>query len=209
MNNKKLIVFDLDQTLVYTLPRFHRVFCEILGKNISWDEFLKSYAEDSLNRYICEAGIEVEKFWKEFLKKYYPPHPADKLIDGVDNILRILKSRGYIIVIHTGRIVPREYVWKELKDFGIVEFIDDVYTEDERFRTASFDKSVKLIEIRDRFKPDVFIYVGDYWPDMVSGKKAGAFVVGVTTGLEKEEKLRKFGADVVIESVSDICSVIP
>lgn len=203
---KKLIVFDLDQTLLYTLPRFHRVFCSLLGREIPWDEFIKHYAADSLNIYI---NGDKNEFWKRFLKNYYPPHPEDRPIDGAKETLKTLKDKGFKIVVHTGRIIPKNLLWDELKIFGLATFIDDVYPEDENFKESTFDKSPKLLEIKEKYSPDFFAFVGDYWPDMVSGKKAGAFVIGVLTGLEKEEKLKKYGADVVVKSVAEVPEVLP
>lgn len=51
--------------------------------------------------------------------------------------------------------------------------------------------------------------VGDTASDMVAGQRAGAGLrIGVLTGTDDEERLRRHGADVVIDSVSQLFDVI-
>lgn len=200
----KLAIFDLDQTLLNTLPRFHRIFNLALkhfkAPEISWEEFISSYEDDTLNKFI---PIEPRKFWDYFLEHYNDVECIrDTLIDGASECLSYLKSLGIKIVIITGRMVSRQEVWKELRRFEIDRYVDFVYTRLDNYEDGK--KRTELIrEAMRKFKVEAHetIFVGDYWPDMESGREAGVFTIGVLTGLESEEKLRAHGADEVIESV--------
>ncbi len=206
----KLVIFDLDQTLINTLPRFHRVFNETLThfgeREVDWDTFIKDYSNDVLNRHF---NVSAEEFWKYFLSNYVHRDDEDRVIDGAVEVLKYLKDEGKYIVITTGRIVPVETVREELKKFGLLEFVDRIYTrydhyEDGKRRTEIIRNAMK--EFKASEKETVF--VGDYWPDMISGREVGVFTVGVLTGLESSEKLLKYGANVVIESVKYLPQII-
>ncbi len=207
----KLVIFDFDQTLVNTLPRFHRIFNLALehfgGKLLDWDTFIRDYAEDALNRHV---PVEPKEFWDYFLSHYNDIECLrDEPIHGALETLRTLKDMGLNVVITTGRMVPPEEVWKELRRFGMDKYVDFVYTRlnnygDGRRRTEMIESAMK----RFNAKKDETIFVGDYWPDMQSGREVGIFTVGVLTGLESEEKLKENGADVVIPSVKNLLDII-
>ena len=203
----KLVIFDLDQTLINTLPRFHRIFNKSLehfgGKPIDWDTFIKDYADDILNRHV---PVEPRIFWDYFLSHYNDIEcKRDEPIEGALDVLKFLKDRGIKVVITTGRMVPSSEVWKELERFGMDKYVDLVYTRlnnygDGRRRTELIREAMKRFNV----SKDETMLVADYWPDMQSGREAGVLTVGVLTGLEGEKKLREHGADAVIESVRDL-----
>ncbi len=207
----KLAIFDLDQTLIDTLPRFYRIFNMSLKKygcsEIEWDDFVVKYKEDILNDYVC---VEKREFWDYFLSHYNDIFcERDRLIDGAYDTLSRLKELGVDNVIITGRLVPSSDVWEELKRFGIAEFIKMVYTRkdnycDGRRRTELIIEAMKKLGARK----ENTVFVADYWPDMQSGREAGVFTVGVLTGHENAEKLIENGADVVIDSVKEFVPLL-
>ncbi len=207
----KLVIFDLDQTLINTLPRFYRIFNLALehfgGKKIDWNTFMKDYEEDTLNRHV---PVEPKEFWDYFLSHYNDIMcEKDRLIYGAEDVLKFLKEKGINVVITTGRMVPPREVWDELRRFGIDKYVDFVYTRldgygDGRRRTELIREAMKKFNA----SKDETMLVADYWPDMQSGREVGIFTIGVLTGFESEEKLRKNGADVVIPSVKDLIDVI-
>jgi phosphoglycolate phosphatase len=207
----KLVIFDLDQTLIDTLPRFHRVFNMALehfgAESIDWNLFIRDYAYDILNRHL---PVEPKEFWDYFLSHYNDVEcEKDKLIDGAVDVLKYLKEKGINVVITTGRMVPSDEVWEELRRFGIDEYVDYVYTRldgygDGRRRTELIREAMR----RFNANKDETILVADYWPDMQSGRDVGIYTIGVLTGLESEGKLRENGADAVIPSVKDLPRVI-
>ena len=106
-------------------------------------------------------------------------------------------------------MVSREDVWKELRNFGIGKYVDFVYTrkdnyEDGRKRTELIKEAMREFDS----KKDETIFVGDYWPDMLSGREAGVLTIGVLTGHESEKKLKKYGANRVIESVKELIPLV-
>ncbi len=203
----KLAIFDLDQTLLDTLPRFHKIFNMSLRhfgcSEVPWEDFVRKYKEDTLNDYVC---VDRKEFWDYFLSHYNDLYcEKDTLIPGAYDTLKELKDRGVKVAIITGRMVPREEVWEELRRFNLDRFVDLVYTRrdnycDGRRRTELILEAMKNLGAEKHET----IFVGDYWPDMQSGREAGVLTIGVLTGHEDAEKLKENGADFVLESVASL-----
>lgn len=213
----KLVIFDLDQTLIDTIHRFHEVFNRVLGMfggvGVSWDEFIAAYSSDTLNDYIPKSCDEKE-FWREFRRVYSSfIHDLDKPIDGVEEVLKFLKDMGLKVVVCTGRECSSEDVVRELRHFNLIRYIDGVYTlmhQDPSEEDVVFCRSGLLKRILDDYgvRVDEALFVGDYWVDMYSAKKVGLKCIGVLTGYEPTNRLMKFGADYIIRSVADLPDII-
>ncbi len=207
----RLVIFDLDQTLIDTLPRFHKIFNMALRhfgcQEVGWSEFVDKYRDDTLNDYVC---INKREFWDYFLSHYNDLYcEKDRPIEGAYDTLKTLKNLGKNVVIITGRMVPSSEVWKELKRFNMDGFVDYVYTRNDNYCDGR-RRTELILEAMKKFNvgPEETVFVGDYWPDMQSGREAGVFTVGVLTGHENEKKLIDNGADAVIESVADLIPLL-
>jgi len=55
-----------------------------------------------------------------------------------------------------------------------------------------------------RVEPDQCVYVGDTRVDMLTGKAAGMFTVGVSWGFRSVQELRESGADVIIDEPAEL-----
>ncbi len=204
-------IFDLDQTLLDTLHRFHRIFNRTLHRlgaaEIGWDEFIREYARDALRVFIPGR---CEEFWDIFLRSYNDIIcKKDHVIPGAMETLRDLKERDIPVVITTGRMVPHEVVEEELRKFSMEKYVDHVYTrqdfyEDGKRKIEMLRRAMKDFDV----KPKNAVFVGDYWPDMESGRVAGVFTIGVLTGLQDESVLRRHGAQEVIPSVKELISLL-
>ena len=56
--------------------------------------------------------------------------------------------------------------------------------------------------------PEDCIYVGDTNVDMITGKAAGMFTIGVLWGFREREELEAHGADVIVEQVEELLEYI-
>jgi len=214
----KLVILDLDQTLIYSLKRFYKLFNRSLVeygvKPVSWEKFIEYYRSDSLDKLI-PSSVSPRVFWRSFRRKYSsePVHSEDYVIPGARETLRYLKERGLKVVIATGREVDRDTLWRELEHFGLKEYIDEVYSiihqnpEDEEI---DFLKTGLLLRIIRDFnvKPCETVFVADYWVDMESCRRAGLICIAVKTGYESEGKLKRHGAILVIDSIRDLPKAI-
>lgn len=214
----KLAIIDLDQTLIHSIKRFYKLFNDTLmefgSKPISWDEFFKSYCMDDLNKYL-PGNVNPRFFWLIFRRKYSqePIHPEDHLIPGAKEALKYLKERGVKVVVVTGREMSKDKLWRELERFNLREYVDDVYSiayQDPREEEIDFLRSGLLRNIlkMNNVEPCEAIFVADYWVDMESCRRVGLHCIAVKTGYESEEKLKRHGAKVVIDSIKDLPRVL-
>ena len=213
----RVYIFDLDQTLVNTLHRFYETFNSTLeeagGEPIGWSEFLERYKRDTLEE-LVPPGTSKRRFWGEFRRKYSGwIHEEDSPIEGAREVLEWIKRREGIVVVTTGRDADPSDIWWELEAFGLADLVDEVYTirlQDPSHEDVPFSRKGLLMDILSRHgaKPEEALFVGDYWVDMRSGRKAGIITVGVLTGHEGEEKLRRHGADYVVDDISHIPEVV-
>lgn len=210
----KLVILDLDQTLVDNLIRFYNVFCDILKiyglRVISWDEFLKLYENDELSTHIPKPLYK--RFWNTFLKyfgdnKYF----NDKLFEGAREALEKLKNMNLKIVIATGRKCPSESIWSELRELGIDSYIDAVFTGLEGLGSYNnvFSKRPLINKIIKEFnvKPWEIVIVGDYKSDLDTGDLR-IIKVGISRNPQRAKSLLEAGAITVLESITQLPTLI-
>lgn len=211
----RAVIFDLDQTLINTLSRFYRIFNLVLqdfgGEVLDWNTFIKHYADDTLNQFIPE-NVSVRVFWRIFLHRYNDIELEDESpIPGAIDVLRKLKELGVKVAIVTGRAVDEDCVWRELKHHGMADYVDCVVTCKGYVDGELFSKVEVLRKAAECLGVSIndCVVVGDYWPDIRSGKIVNAkLVVGVLTGFMSRDELLRHGADVVLDSVADLLNVL-
>ena len=200
----KAIILDLDQTLLHTLHRFHAVFSEMVG-GLDWEEFLRLFREDRLDELV--EGDRAE-FWEEFTRRFSRTrHPEDRPIEGAREVLERL-SRRYLIVVTTGRRVPPEEVWRELEEFGLAPYVHEVRTLLGHDGVWHRDALLRRILEEHGLSPEEAIFVGDYWVDMDSARRAGVRAVAVRTGLEPDDRLMEHGALRVIDGIWELEKIL-
>ncbi len=200
----KAIILDLDQTLLHTLHRFHAVFSEMVG-GLSWEDFVELFREDRLDDLI--EGDRA-RFWEEFTKRFSEArHPEDRPIKGAGEVLKHL-SKKYRIVVTTGRRVPPEEVWRELEEFGLSSYVHEVRTLEGHDGVWHRDALLRRILEDQGLSPDEVVFVGDYWVDMDSARRAGIKAIAVRTGLEPDERLLTHGALIIIDGIWELAEAL-
>ncbi|RLG48749.1 MAG: hypothetical protein DRO06_00785 [Thermoproteota archaeon] len=202
------VVFDLDQTLVDTLRRFHSLINVALAlrgfRPIPWRAFRRMYSKDVLEGAL-PRGVSAE-VWEDFRRWYCSfSHPMDGPIPGARRALESAREAGLARVVTTGRGCPCSEVWAELERYGLADLVDEVYTASERpdgeWHAWSREWMLRRVAEDLGVEPEEMLFVCDYWVDVESARRVGVPAVAVLTGLEPEERLRRFGALEVIEGI--------
>lgn len=210
---KRLVIFDLDGTLLHTLPGI--TYCingalEATG--------LKPISEDYVRDHVC-YGTEylaynacknpelvplIIKFYSELCIEYACEKTT--LFDGILDLLTELKKREIKLAILTNKSNWRAELLYE-KFFAKYEF-DGVWG-----RTVN--KPLKpdptmLNELLDELlvHKSEAIMVGDGDTDVLVSKNAGVDFVGVTWGYCKKEKLESLGAKNFISNPLDLLKYV-
>ncbi len=230
MKNKKLILFDIDGTLVQTTTnsvehwkhRIGKVIKEVYGKDVNFEIETKKYnggVDRNVLRSIArDAGVTDDAvFDANFSHAREVFHEALKESIGSGAILYRANTEAHELVkllhakrehylgIITGNIEMN--AWLKLTTAGMREyfsfggFADEVNDRAELARHA-VEKATK--HFKQSFAPREVVIIGDTVHDIRCGKHIGATTIGVTTGLTNGyEDLVKEEADLVVDSLMD------
>lgn len=179
MQKYKHIAFDLDGTLVHTLPRYrHKVVPDVvnqLGGKIS--------SSRSIDRFWFESGrdniiknefkVKPDLFWNLFRKVDLPENRSLHTFayEDAESTLRSLKKQGKIISIITG--APHWIAQMEIEKLGgaphdfYLSINDSEY--EEKPNPDSFYHVLKALKT----KPHETVYIGNSNEDAYYSKKSG------------------------------------
>ena len=214
---KKLVIFDLDGTLLNTI--------EDLGNAANYALSLNGYPTHSLASYPFFVGNGVrnlirkalpddmrtdsiiESLLKDF-KEYYNEHNTDctKPYDGIEELLRNLQDNGVKIAVASNKY--QQATEKIIAHyFGDIDFVA-VYGQREGVNVKP-DPSVVFSILSDAKVPkSEVLYVVDSGVDMETARRACVDSVGVTWGFRSEKELNEYHADMIVNKASDIFDIV-
>ena len=211
----KLIIFDLDGTILPLHKRFYAVWRDTLAKfnlpNLSWEDFMYNIEQDTLMNYI-DPSIR-QQFMKSFLSAYSKYRfPDETLIPGAKEVLVQLKKTRYLIALATGRISSITELKNEMKSHELDRLFDIITcqkAEDASFGTlVSKENQIRYILTELRVSPSQAVIVGDYITDIRSGKAVGLKTIALLTSGVSVKILKKEEPDMILESINNLPQVI-
>ncbi|RJQ40705.1 MAG: HAD family hydrolase [Dehalococcoidia bacterium] len=216
----KLVIFDLDQTLVDFIPvhngvtrrLFKRFFgvdarlteIDFAGKNLN-DIFrelavLKNVPEDIFRE--KKAGLLAS--YGDAFAESLPADAGKYVLPGVRELLDELSVKGHVIALYTGN--SRRIADAVLEATGLGGYFRFcLYGTETEIRSdmvrLAIEKAGKLAarEFRGR---DVVI-IGDSVRDIESGRPFGALTIAVATGFHSREKLMAAGPDYLFANLEN------
>jgi phosphoglycolate phosphatase len=208
---KKLIIFDLDGTLLdtiqdlcdavnYALEQFgypKRTLREVLS--FVGNGYIRLLTQ-ALPKCICEE--QFDDFVKCF-KTYYAAHCCDKTkpFDGIMPLLEELKFQGHTLVVLSNK--GDEQVKSLVKRyFG--EIFDMALGERAGIRRKPYPDAI--IEVLTQTGFNRAIYVGDSEVDVETAKNAGIECVCVDWGFRTREQLISAGAENIVSTMEELKS---
>ena len=217
VQNIQSVFFDLDGTLIDSVPAYFTLMAAMFDavglprapKTLA-AEFLTdgssvlekmipvemSHRKDELIEQLLLVGREMST---EMFR-----HKID-LIPGVERLFPLLRARGIRIGVVTStdrRNIGRKLALLERK--GLADFLEVVIaTEDAPLKKPAPDPLLEGAR-RLRVPAGRCIYVGDSRVDIRAGRAAGMMTVGVLTGLDDSETLRREQPSLLLNSVEDM-----
>jgi phosphoglycolate phosphatase len=213
-NNKqklRVIVLDYDQTLVDNTVDFYEAYCGAMryyGTScLLFNDFLKLLRTNNLDRAI-PRGVSPEEFFRVFRGLYLSRHSS--LQPGVREFLVLVKAFNVKIIVVSGRETPSWYIVWDLNRHGLMEFIDDVLTLNDRTRLGLeenflFDKSglIKYALGKHGVSGGV-VCIGDYVTDYYSCKSIGGVFIGLNKYSERNSELEKAGVKMLARDFHEV-----
>ncbi|MDP2920821.1 MAG: HAD hydrolase-like protein, partial [Candidatus Omnitrophota bacterium] len=211
LNKFKAAIFDLDGTIVDTLPQHFKSWKRVLAEEglTDFDEtlFNKSVSgrntRDSLN--ILLPGLKKEQidniakrregYYLELLEK-----EGIHVYESTLALIKELRNEGFKIGVGSASSLAP----KILEKIGLK--VDIVVTgKDKEVTAGKPEPDIFLVGARRMgFRPEETIVIGDGVTDVMAGKKGGfGMVVGIDRGGNREE-LRKVDADIIVSDSSEI-----
>ncbi len=214
---KKLVIFDLDGTLLNTIEDLGQAANYALERNgyathsmASYPYFVGNGVRRLMTRVLPEDARDddtVERVLSDFIE-YYDEHCTDytKPYSGMPELLQDLRDRGVDIAVASNKY--QKAVSKIIPHF--FPEIDFVAIEGHREGVnVKPDPSVVFsILARTRMAKADCLYVGDSGVDMETARRACIDSVGVTWGFRSKKELVEYHANIIVNNPVDILDVV-
>lgn len=206
-----IIIFDLDGTLIDTNTLIQRSFEYVFKKHkpdytLSEAEllsFLGPPLKATLGKYFEASLIEelVDCYNEHNLtshKDYVSVYPY------VYETLKILKDEGYPLAIFTTKSYRAAMVG--IKLFDLEKYFDVIVAGDQIARVKPDPLGIEII--MDKTKAKSAVMVGDSTSDIMSGKNAGVYTIGVDWSPKGSKSLEELHPDLMISRMDEIIEFV-
>ena len=173
----KAIAFDLDGTLVDTLPAmaagFNQVIAPLIGRPISRQEIvsrLGSRLVEIMAIYQKDNPDQLAEIYLETSVGLHLRHA--RLYPGVMELVRALSCRGVPLGVVTSK--RRKTAIPTLERLGVLGFFRAVVAEDDVARLKPHPEPVEKVAAALGVEPSELLVVGDNPTDMSAAHAAGA-----------------------------------
>lgn len=211
---KKAVIFDLDGTLsdsIHSLTFSGNEALREFGYGPFGEEDYKYFVGDGaanlIKRALRASGDEELVHYTEAFRRYreiFAEHCMDgvKPYAGMRELLAALKEKGIRLAVLSNK--PHEESVKVVEALFGKGMFEVIQGQSPEIPIKPSPQGVfKILERLnekggEEILPENLLYLGDTGTDVLTGRGAGAFTIGVLWGFRKMEELVENGADVVI-----------
>ncbi|MFH1889187.1 MAG: HAD family hydrolase [Candidatus Omnitrophota bacterium] len=212
MKDIKLVIFDLDGTLVdaypaitgsfnYTMQRlgYPMKSSFIIRRAVGWgdENLLKPFMKPD----DIPSGLSVyRKHHKSALIR------ESRLFPKADKVLGYLKRKGYRLAVASNR--PTRFSLILIRHLKIKKYFDYVLCSDKLRQIKPHPQIINKIMRRFILRPSETIYVGDMTIDARAGKAAKVKTIIVTTGSSSREEIKRERPYRVIGRIAELLRIL-
>jgi phosphoglycolate phosphatase len=209
------VLFDLDGTLMDTddqmvedlALRLQRLDWPGVYRGARWLVMAVEGPINGLLTLLDVLGLDapVLEFWKWLCRVRGVANPAYRLMEGACAMLAELEPRYRLGVVTTR---GREDAEAFLGQHNLEDTFDIVVTRETTWRLKPHPEPIREAARQLNVPVQRCVMVGDTTVDVKSARRAGAKVVAVLCGFGERDELERADADIVLEDISDIPSVL-
>jgi len=222
LKNKKAIIFDLDGTLIDSVPDL-AVAVNYMLKTLGRDTF----SEDTIRQWVgngakilVDRALSANSKIDESIEPQFRQKALDIFLDfyehnlaihtiaypNVITTLRELKQKGYILTIVTNK--PYKFVEPILKELDIYQLFEFYLGGDSLKEKKPHSAPLIYVSNRLNISIDDCVMIGDSKNDILSANGCGMDSIGVTYGYNYGEDISVYNPNVVIDDFADIISLL-
>ena len=214
---KKLVVFDLDGTLVDSIADLGNAANAALEENnlplhpmSSYYGFVGNGMEDLIRKSMGDKGSDDALYLKVriIFDEYYNAHCNDNTIayEGVAELLKALNDKNVKTAVLTNK--AHCYVEGILSKCFPDHKFDVYYGQREGIKRKPHPQAFELLlEELDVDKADC-LYIGDSEVDVNTANNAKVDLVAVTWGYRSVEIIKEAGAEIIVHSPQEILNYV-
>ncbi|MFR9650559.1 MAG: HAD family hydrolase [Rikenellaceae bacterium] len=213
MKMKKLVIFDLDGTLLNTIGDLAAA-CDVVLKGndlptYTLEEY-KVFVGSGMMRLVEQVIPEshrneqtIAKMRSEFIKAYYQNIDVHtEPYDGITQLLKELQYNGIEVAVASNKFQEGTRKLVE-KFFPSIRFVA-VLGQRPRVPLKPNPQILRDVMQISSYAADKILYVGDSGIDIETGIAAGIDTIGVSWGFRSREELENAGAEHIIDSPRDL-----
>jgi len=212
MKGIKLIIFDLDGTLVDAYPAIIKSFNYVMLR--------LGYPKQKSLTIRRAVGRGDENLLKPFVRRedlkkallLYRKHHKTALLQGsrlfpnAVKVLAYLKGKGFKLAVASNR--PTKFSWILIRHLGLRQYFDYVLCADSLKHLKPHPEILRRIMRRFSLKPRQVLYVGDMAIDAQTAGNAKVKAVIVTTGSSSKIEIIRKKPFRIIRRIIDVLKVL-
>lgn len=210
---KKLVIFDLDGTLLNTiadLAAATNYALQACGYPTHDTDAYRFFVGNGINKLFERALPEGTRSKENVLKirslfvPYYNEHNADlsRSYPGIENLLETLQKKGYMLAVASNKY--HEATQKLIKQyFPRINFLA-ILGQRENIPAKPDPQVVYEIMEKAGVERNEIVYIGDSSVDMQTGANAGVTTIGVCWGFRPRTELEAYNPSLIAEQAEDI-----
>ena len=215
MNRKKLVVFDMDGTILDTLDDLKEslnVTFRKFGFPERTREEVQGFVGNGIPKLIeraVPAGVQAsvqEEVLKTFLE-YYQIHCNDltRPYKGIPELMKWLKEQGCLIAVASNKADPAVGKLCDIFFTGLVDFaVGDLPGQKKKPAPDMVNRVLNTLQI----EKEEAVYIGDSEVDIATAKNAGLDCIVVTWGFRDRDLLEKSGGKLFADTTEQVQSIL-
>jgi pyrophosphatase PpaX len=205
------VIFDMDGTLVSTLPLIVHCLNEIvekyLSRKLTLEEVISTFgpaAREIIRRFTVQLG-EIQS--KSAIEDYYGCYRRELprralLFPGIEELLAKLQNSGKRLAVFTG--VERVLMELTLDSFGLRKYFQVLVAGDDVRNSKPDPEGVWLALNKMKLRPKESAIIGDSPADILAGKGAGVVTIAALWSPENRGDPTTENPDFQFRSVSEL-----